>query len=205
MRLDHRRVRLPANPGARLRRALVRRPWLYWVLVIAVAAVTGSIAYESVRAVEAERQTWGSTTTVHVSTRPLARGDSLDGLTVTRDVPIAVVPDDAVDAVPDGAVARHDMGPGEMLSEHDITGAEGARGLAPAGWPTVAIIEPIPTGANTGTRVAVAADGAVLAASAIVVGTHGDAVLVAVPDGDAPAVAAAAVESRAALLVGREG
>jgi len=202
MRLDHRRVRLPANPGARLRRALVRRPWLYWVLVIAVAAVTGSIAYESVRAVEAERQTWGSTTTVHVAMRRLSPGDPLDGATAPRDVPMAVMPEDAMSAVPDGAVARHDIGPGEMLSAYDITGGEGSRGLVPDGWRTVAIVEPIPTGAPTGATVAVAADGAVLAADAIMVGLQGDAVLIAVPEADAPAVAAAAVESRAALLVG---
>jgi hypothetical protein len=63
-------------------------------------------------------------------------------------------------------------------------------------------VEPIPTGAPTGATVAVAADGAVLAGDAIMVGLQGDAVLVAVPEADAPAVAAAAVESRAALLVG---
>lgn len=203
MRVPNRHVRLPPNPGARVRGALVRRPWLFWLLVSAVAVATGSIAYDSVRAVEAERHAWGATASVHVVARPVATGDSLDGATIARDVPLAVVPDDAVTSLPDGSLARHDMGTGEMLSVHDITGGEGRRGLAPPGWSMIAIVEPIPTGAATGIKVAVAADGAVLAQEAVVVGYRDDAVLVAVPRGDAAAVAAAAVESRAALLVGR--
>lgn len=203
MRLPRRPLRLPPNPGARLRWALVRRPWLFWLLVGAGTTLTGSIAYESVRSVEAQRQTWGDTATVYVATAPLARGDPLDGATVARAFPMAVVPEGAVDAVPAAAVARHDIGTGELLSAHDITDARGARSLAPDGWPTVAVVEPIPTGATTGATVTIAADGAVLAEAGVIVGRHGDAVLVAVPDEDAPAVAAAAVESRAVLLVER--
>lgn len=202
MRLADRHVRLPPNPAARVRGALARRPWLFWLFIVAVAAVTGSVVHDSVRAVEEQRQAWGATATVYVATRTLGAGDPVDGATVARDVPEAVVPDDAMDAVPDGALARHDIGPGEMLSAHDITGREGDGGLVPARWRTVAVVEPIPTGAPIGATVTVAADGAVLADEAIVVGQRDDAVLVAVPDDDAPAVAAAAVESRAALLVG---
>ena len=190
------------RPLTAARIALCRRPWVFWVLVVAAAVVIGLIVGGSVRAFQQQRESWGDTVDVLVTTRELAPGDRLDDAVVMRSVPVAVAPDDAVSEIPAGAVARQRAGRGEMLSDHDLSGGEGRAGLAPQGWRVVAVVEPISSGVDVGTPVSVAADGAVLAAQAVVAGRHGDAVLVAVPPADAPAVAAAAVEARAALLVG---
>ena len=65
----------------------------------------------------------------------------------------------------------------------------------------MAVAEAVPTGADLGDAVRAVADGVVLAADGVVVGRSEAAVLVAVPDDAAPAVATAASSGDLALLL----
>lgn len=196
-----RRRRLIGEPLARMRVGLARRPWLFWLIVTTTAAVAAGAARSAVASVEQEREAWGMSVSVLVTTRPVETGERLAGATAPVEVPLAMTPINTVVDVEPGAVAMHPIGQGEILAEGDVSGSGGARALAPPGWRLVAVVEPVPSRAGVGQHASVAADGVVLARDSVVIGRHGEATLVAVPDGDAAAVAAAAVESRAMLLV----
>ena len=77
----------------------------------------------------------------------------------------------------------------------------GPQSLIPPGWSAIAVAEPVPAGVVTGDAVRAVAEGVVLATAGVVVGRSGDAVLVAVPDDEAPAVAMAATAGDLTLLV----
>ena len=90
-----------------------------------------------------------------------------------------------------GAAARHRLGAGEIVVDVDVAATTAPRSLIPPGWLGVAVVETVASGAIVGDHVVVASDGVRLAADALVVG-HGDGVtVVAVPDDEAPIVAAA--------------
>ncbi len=189
------------NVVTRLRRAVARRPTLFWLLVVVVASTGALAAAQAVGALEAERERWGKPVDVFVTERPVDTGTRLADVTRVRSIPLALAPDFPVAELQPGAVAMHPLGAGEILSAVDVSGTAGARELAPSSSQIVAMIEAVPSGARIGQRGAVAADGVVLTTDAVVVGTFGEATLLAVRNDDAPAVAAAAVESRATLLV----
>ncbi|MDQ3468178.1 MAG: SAF domain-containing protein, partial [Actinomycetota bacterium] len=107
------------NPLARLRHVLARRPWLYWLAVITVAAAGGLVAARAVAAVEDERAAWGSPRTVVVARRDVAPGEVLDEATERRTVPAPVVPPDALTTTREGAMARQRIAAGEIVVEHD--------------------------------------------------------------------------------------
>jgi hypothetical protein len=188
----------------RLRRTAARRPFTIWIAAAALTIVAGASVHGALAALDDQRQSWGTTTSVWLAARDLAAGDPVAGGIERHTVPAAMVPSDAleIDGDPSSAtLARQHIGTGEIVTELDVTAPDGRDTMSPHGWVTVAIREPIPTGASVGRSVTISADGAVLAPDATVVGQRDDAVLVAVPAADGPAVAAAASESRAALLV----
>ncbi len=175
-----------------VRRVLARRPWIYWTIVTGVAA-GGAIATASVlRGVDDERARWGATAVVLVATRDVAAGEPLADLTTEHRYPIAMVPPDAVASLEAGAAARQPLAAGEIVVDVDVAATTAPRSLIPDGWLAVAIAESVTAGATVGDHVVVASEGIRLAADALVVGHLDGATVVAVPDDEAPAVAAAA-------------
>lgn len=188
----------------RLRRLLARRPLIAWTIAVAGAVVVASSVHGAAASIDDARARWGRSVDAWVATDDIAAGDPVDGRLERRSVPAAMLPDDAMagkNAPAADSVARQQLGGGEIVTDHDITSADGNDSLAPAGWVVVAVEEPISTGAPIGGRASISADGTTLAADAIIVGRQDDAVLVAVPADDGAAVAAAATASNAALLL----
>ena len=186
---------------AMVRRVLARHPWIYWTIVAAVAA-GGAIATASVLgAVAAERSRWGDTAVVLVATRDVAAGEPLSGLTAERRYPVAMIPPEAVATLEPGTAARHALGEGEIVVALDVAATTAPRALIPRGWLAVAIVEGVASGATIGDHVVVASEGIRLADDGLIVG-HADGVtIVAVPDDEAPMVAAASSSTAGVALL----
>jgi hypothetical protein len=187
--------------AARLRNVLARHRWLYWAAVLLLALGTALVVASATAAVDDARRSWGRTRPVLVATADLVPGDPLAGATELRPLPVPMVPAAALGEPEPGAVARQHVGAGEVVVMVDVAATAGPQALIPAGWSAVAVAETVPSGAATGDEVTAVAEGVVLAADAVVVGRSGDAVLVAVPAGEAPAVAMAAASGTLALLL----
>jgi pilus assembly protein CpaB len=186
---------------ARGRHLLARRPWLYWLAAIVLAVGVGLAATRAASAVDDARARWGATRDVVVATAELVPGEPLAGRTEVRARPSPTVPATALRAVEPGAVARQHVAPGEVVVTGDVAATAAPATLVPDGWSAVAVAEAVPTGVAVGDRVGVAGGGVVLAVEGVVVGRPGEAVLVAVPDDEAAAVAAASSAGDVALLL----
>lgn len=162
-------------------------------LAIVAAALTASVLSSA----EAERRRWGETTTVLVTTRPVAQGDDLAGATRGEVWPTALVPAGASTAVDDGAIAVQPIGAGLPVTVDAIGTAHGDRrhvalpvGPAPIPLDPGARIEvwattdPSISGSSLATRR--------IAAEARVVSTDERSVVVSVSADDVADVAAAA-------------
>lgn len=192
-----------SNAAVTIRRILVRRPWIYWLLVALAALGAAASMLERSDRVDAARDSWGRTRTVWVATVDHAPGDEL--AVERREIPAAAVGGDPVDAVDgdaiDGLVARQHVGDGEIVNRSDVVALGGPQALAPADWLVVPILESPPSGASVGDRARAVADGVVISDEALVVGHHADATLIAVPAEVAPLVPAAADSGRLTLLL----
>jgi hypothetical protein len=188
---------------ARARRALARHPWLYWLVVLAAGGAVALVLAAAARGVDEARAAWGRTVPVVVATGSLAPGDLLAGAVEVRELPGPMVPPTALRTVPDDAVARQHVAPGEVVVTADVAPPDGPAALLPDAWAAVAVAEAVPSGVRAGDAVRAVAGGVELAGG-LVVGHHGDAVLVAVPVRDAPAVAHAATTGELALVLVRE-
>ena len=189
------------NVVARLRHVLARRPWLYWIGVALLAIGVGAVVASAAATVDDARRAWGEPRSVVVATADLEPGDALAASTETRDLPAPMTPDAALATAPRGAVARQHITAGEVVVAADVTASAAPQALIPDGWSAVAVAEAVPTGVRVGDAVRAVADGVVLADEGVVVGGAGEAVLVAVPDDTAPAVAMAASAGTLALLI----
>ena len=183
---------------ARARLVLARRPWVYWTVIAALASTLAVVVDAQLTSLDEARHDWGATRRVLVAERRLAPGDTLAARLV--DLPLAAIPPDALDELPDGARLRQRVGDGEVMTELDVTALPGPAGRATAGTVVVALSDPLSRGVTIGLNVQVAADGLVLAESATVVEVIDDVIFVAVDAPTAPTVAAAAQQGIASLL-----
>jgi hypothetical protein len=189
------------NVVARVRLVLARRPWLYWT---AVALLGGGIAVTVAGAtsgVEDARRAWGEPRGVLVATADLAPGDPLEGAVSRQARPTPMIPAAALAEAPAEAVARQHVAAGEIVVDRDVAPTAAPQALIPDGWAAVAVAEAVPSGVRIGDEVRPVAGGVELAASGVVVGHRGDAVLVAVPAADAAAVAHAASTGGLGLVI----
>lgn len=195
------RIRAPLNAAAvRLRRLLVRRPWIHWALVVAAGTGAAATALDHADRVDAARRSWGETATVHVAATTLEAGDPVR--TTATEIPSALVGDHVARASElDGAVARQRIAAGEIVSSVDVVPRPGPTALIPDGWLGVPVVESPASGADLGARVVVVSDGFVLGQRAIVVGRTDDVTLIAVPAEVAPLLPAAAQGGNLTLLL----
>lgn len=187
--------------AARVRHLLARRPWIYWMLVLALAAGAGLATAGAVAGIDEARRAWGQTREVVVATTDLAPGEPLAGRTERQPRPVPMVPPRSLFDAPVDGVARQHIASGEILVEADVAARSGPVALTPPGWRGVPVAEAVPTGAAIGDRVAAASGGVVLAAEGIVVGRSDAAVIVAVPEAEAAAVAHAGALGDVVLLL----
>jgi hypothetical protein len=189
------------NPLARARHVVARRPWLYWLAVLVLAATAGWVAARAASAVDDARADWGTARQVVVAVDDIAPGDALDGHTAVRSRPLPALPRRTLHELPAGARARQWVTAGEVVVATDVVATAGPQALIPAGWSALAVAEPVPSGAAVGDTVTAVGGGVVLATGGVVVGLAGTALLVAVPDADAPRVALAASNGELSLLL----
>jgi len=120
---------------SRLRLALARRPYLYWLFVAGCAAIVWSHLASSAAKLDDQRQRWGETRRVWIATTDIAPGDLVHS--VARDYPIAMVPSSAIDAAPAGAIAITPIAAGEVLVATDVAASTGQ--TLPSDWVVFAL------------------------------------------------------------------
>lgn len=120
---------------SRLRLAMARRPWIYWLFVACCAALIWSLLASAQRGLDRERQRWGTTQRVFVATVDLAIGDRVQA--EARDYPLAMLPQSAIAVLPDGTLAARSISAGEVIVEAAV-GDDPDSGL-PHDWVTFAV------------------------------------------------------------------
>lgn len=197
---EPRRSRVARAPrlGPAARRFLARRPWIRRTAILTLAAAGGVMTWSMLQDVERARASWTDSRTVVVAAGDHEAGDVLRVRTI--DIPLAVIPPDAVDAseVTDRTRATQRLADGEPIVRLDVA-RQGPTGLAPPDSVVVAVSDPLVPTAPLGAAVAVYAEGIVLADEGRVVDVTDVAILVAVAERDAPLVAAAAQMRTASL------
>ncbi len=184
--------------AARARLLLARRPWLYWSVVVAIAALLATSVHQRLGSLDDARQEWGETRQVLVAREPLTPGGPI--LVDEARLPVAAVSPEALGELPAGARLRHHVARGDVLTTLDVTARPGPAARAEVGTVVVGLTDPLGPYAPIGAPVLIAADGLLLADTATVVDVIDDVVFVAVAADDGPAVAAAAQHGVATLL-----
>ncbi len=207
----------PARRARRLRARLPRRAVPWWAATLALAALTGVVVHTTLAGAVDARSRWGRTRPVLTATRAIAAGGAIDSSAAeVRSLPEALVPPGALRALPRGRVAVAAVARGEAVLASRVSGhrAAGVAALLPPG--ARALVIPLevtglpvrvgdridllasggggPTGdlpPSDGEDPPSAADAGPVAAGALVVAVHRDALVVAVDADDAVAVAAA--------------
>ena len=179
-----------------VRLMVARHPSIYWLTLGVIAAAVALSTARAVERVDAARRSWGRQQTVWVASAAIGPGEPIRS--ATRLMPMAVVPVDAVRADPAGTAARQRVGPGEIITNTDVT-TRGTAGLVPNGWVAFAL----PTGVGlfrVGDHLSVYAGGQ-LASPGLVVGDTDAALMVAVPSDAAPAMATALLTDTVTLAL----
>ena len=210
---------LPRLPLRRALRRARRSPAVWWRAAAAVAAsATARVGALDAEA-EARRAAWGEAVPVVVAVRDLAPGEVLGPRdVVVESWPVAVVPDGALDAVPDGATASAPIVAGEAVVAARVApdGLSAVAARLPPGWRAVAVpagggfggdLPPLAIGARVDELASFEAvdgrSGDVVAEAALVVEVTDTSVTVGVPAAVAPDVAFAATRGTVTLaLVG---
>ncbi len=184
--------------GPRIRLGLARRPWIRWVIVVAIAGATGLTVAQQLARVDAARESWTTTQEVAVAARDHAPGDPIE---MTRiELPIAALAPTAVTTPEPDARARQHIASGEVIVAADLTVGIGPAAGAADDTVVVPVSDPLVVNAPIGAAVAIYSDGLVLADSAEIVAVDLDVAFIAVDPADAPLVAAAA-QLRSASIV----
>jgi Flp pilus assembly protein CpaB len=125
----------------RLRIVLATKPLAYWSLTVLVAGTVGYAMYSVVASADATKAGFGTMRAVVVAARDVEPGAALDATnTEVRELPVALVPDGVLTALPDGATANTTLLAGEPVHRRRIGRAgdgpvaamlpDGTRGLA---------------------------------------------------------------------------
>lgn len=169
------------------------------MLVGAFALTIAAVLVSQSRQVVHARDSWGTSVEVWVAAADTSPGSVI--VVERRAVPLAMVPDDAVEgAWPAGVLARQALTAGEIVVAHDV--GAGRLSLLPDGWRAVAVLADegtIPVA--VGDHVDVVAAGVVIASAGVVVQAVAGVVVVGVSATDAPAVATAALDRTAVVVV----
>ncbi len=183
----------------RLRLALARRPWMYWVFVAVCTAIAWSTLASAQARLDDQRQRWGETRRVWVAAADIAPGDLVRS--AARDYPIAMLPTSAIDAQPVDAIATTAIAAGEVLVTSDVAATD--RSL-PAGWVVFALAGDNTPALRQGDRVAIFGSG-LRWCDGVVVAREEEAVEIGVPPDCAEAVSAQLAIDSVVLALLRTG
>ncbi|MBI4882515.1 MAG: SAF domain-containing protein [Actinobacteria bacterium] len=147
----------------RLRLALARRPWLYWLFVAGCAVVVWSLLASGQAKLARQRREWGETRRVWIAVGDIARGAQLR--TSAGDFPVAMLPPSAVTDDPAGSIADRSIANGEVIVATDVSGGDGD---LPADWVVFAVSRNRTPAVHAGDGVALFAGGQYLCDGAVV-------------------------------------
>lgn len=188
------------------RRRLRRHPVAYWLVAIALIAITVSSVARLTDAASAERARWGELRPVVVAGRDLRPGDPLRGAHVER-VPAALVPRGALRSLADATVVSW-IAAGEVVLARRVTpaGLSATAARLPRGTRGVAVpVGQAPLPVEVGDRVDVIAAfddrATTIAVGAEVVAEDEAAVTIAVDRQDAAQVAYAVSAATVTLVL----
>jgi len=184
-------------------------PAARWVVLAALLAVAATVVHHTTARAADERRQWGATRTVAVARHRIATGSTIGAADVeSASWPLAMVPDSAVDTVPDGRTTTATIEAGEAVLTTRLApeGLHGVAALVPEGWRALAVpVAPtvlalaigdhvdLIAGFDVGNASADRSPTLVVARDAVVVAADEQRVTVAVPDEDAERVAFAIV------------
>ena len=178
-----------------------RRAQLIAVLVVSV--VIGFLVARTVHSTRATQRQWASQTSVLLTSRNLAAGESLtDANTHHVALPLAIQPQAALTKIPDNARTRIALSSRTALSASMII-RDNARIQIPSGWRGVAMPTDLvaPT-VIVGDHVDVVSADAVIAAGALVIEVSAkNGITIAVPAESAAVVATASRNGDASLVL----
>jgi hypothetical protein len=179
-----------------LRLMVARHPWIYWLAIAVTAGVIALGAASAAAGVDAARRSWGQQRTVWVATAGIDPGKPIAA--APRDFPAAVVPPAAVVETPNGATSRQRIGPGEIVTDADVT-TGGSAGLIPDGWVAFAVTASVEHFA-TGDHLEVYS-GDHLVTAGVVIDAGDSELMVAVPAATAPAMSSALLAATVTLAL----
>ena len=170
-----------------VRLMVARHPWIYWLAIVVTAGV---IALGAARAMAGSRRRHaghGDHNRRCGSRLPPSRpgNPSLPPLVTSR---LQSCPPEQSSRARDGAFARQHVGPGEIVTESDVT-AGGPAGLIPDGWVAFAVTASVEHFATADHLNVYSGDQLVTAG--VVIGTGDSELMVAIPAEAAPTMAAA--------------
>lgn len=187
------------------------RPLAYWTVVAALAVAAGVAVHRIADTAARARDRWGASRAVIVALRAIPPGGALDLTnTESRRLPLAAVPDAALDHLGPGAVASQPIDAGEVVV-HSRVGRGGLGPIAallPPNGRAVALggrgpRPPVHVGDHVDV-VAIGGDGhqgELVARAALVVQVDDQSVVVAVTAAELPGVAAAALDGSAVIAI----
>ncbi len=189
----------PAWAPSRLRR-LSRRPGFYWLLGATLVLVTSAVVYRLVNDAQTNKAAYGETVSVAVTHRDAQLGEPLAQVVRVMDIPVALVPNGALDSsqVNEADQAEASLGralrAGAVVTDLDVnTGAVSLQDAAVVAVPIGAATPPLTPGqrvvvvlhqdafsGETGTLI-----------DAVTYGVNDNQVLIAVPRTDLQQLSAA--------------
>lgn len=181
-----------------VRRTLVAHPWIYWLSCLACAAGAALAVHGYTERFAAQQRAWGTTAEVWLAADDVGAGEVVVAEPI--NMPLALVPADAVASRPADAIARQRITAGEVIVAADVTAPAGPATLADRGTVVVGLVDPLARDLAIGLRIHVVADGVVLARDATIVGLRDDVVQIAVAADDGAIVAMAAHDGTASIV-----
>jgi hypothetical protein len=187
----------PARLVRRVRLVVARRPWVRWLAVVVLATAAGGSVHTRLQSFEAARAQWTEQRRVPVALARAAPGEVI--VWEWRELPAVGIPDRVAPDIAPGALARQQVGVGEIIVDADLAVGPGPAAGASPGHVVVPVSDPLVTDAAIGLEVAIYSDGLVLADAARIVAVAAEVVFVEVSEPDAPLVAFAAQTRQASI------
>ena len=172
------------------------------VAVLALSLVTTALITHAVRSASMHQKRWASHRTILVVTSAIQEGDAFTAQNTRRlDLPLAITPENAVEAFTPGDTARFALQPNTALTASMVSSAQETVAV-PDGWRIVALPTDMPSPPlQLRDSVDVVAGQAVIAAGVIVVSLQ--PLTIAVPADLAASVASVAHLGEASLISAR--
>jgi len=183
-------------------------------MIMICSGIAAAIFFVSIVQLQSQKQKLAAQSIVYVATSDIVSGEPVTTSMVrTLRVQASLVPATVIVDLSGAVYAQQNIGVGEVITSVNVADQPANISVVPKGWRTIAITSPIALPPmSAGDHVDVIANGAVLAANAVVISTNSELppvnnvaltthVVIGVPAELAPSVATAAALGDATLVV----